>query len=132
MNVLPDVKIENYLDVGCSEGKITLAVAKRLGLTKNNTFACDIIVPDYISKGGEQDNVIFKLGKSSKIPFETNSMDLVTTFMSFHHFTNPVMMVNEIKRVLKDGGIFIMREHNAETIDDITFFDFVDVIPYYG
>jgi ubiquinone/menaquinone biosynthesis C-methylase UbiE len=132
LRVLPDMKVENFLDVGCSEGKITTAVAKRLGLHQNGTFACDVVVPDYSRTLTGNDTLegkaTFRVCSQEKIPFGDNSMDLVSTFMSAHHFTNPVKMFHEIRRVLRKDGVLIMREHNAENINDVIFFDFVHLI----
>jgi SAM-dependent methyltransferase len=44
---------------------------------------------------------------SDIIPFQDNSLDIVFAFEVFEHFANPQHAVEEIRRVLKPGGIFI-------------------------
>lgn len=41
------------------------------------------------------------------MPFEDNSFDLVYSWGVIHHAEHPDRIINEIKRVLKPGGLFI-------------------------
>jgi ubiquinone/menaquinone biosynthesis C-methylase UbiE len=49
------------------------------------------------------------------LPYADNSMDLIVAMMSLHHIEKLKSMLNEIKRVLKPGGYFFIREHNVCT-----------------
>lgn len=44
---------------------------------------------------------------SDTIPFQPETFDIVFAFEVFEHFSNPQHAVEEIRRVLKPGGIFI-------------------------
>jgi ubiquinone/menaquinone biosynthesis C-methylase UbiE len=46
-------------------------------------------------------------GSAERIPFSNNTFDAVTAFAAFHWFDNKASL-NEIKRVLKPGGIFFV------------------------
>lgn len=41
-----------------------------------------------------------------EIPFPDQSLDLVISTLSLHHWRDPVKVLNEIARVLKPGGAF--------------------------
>ena len=43
---------------------------------------------------------------------EPRKYDLVTVYMAFHHFPDPVGMVERIKDVLTPGGFLVIREHD--------------------
>jgi SAM-dependent methyltransferase len=42
----------------------------------------------------------------ANLPFEDNKFHLVTSIAAFEHFLEPDKVLNEVKRVLKKGGIF--------------------------
>ena len=41
-------------------------------------------------------------------------MDLVTSLMALHHMEDPDAIIVEISRVLRPGGVFIIREHDCD------------------
>src|SRR6185436_4102324 len=55
------------------------------------------------------DNVGWKLGDITRLPFKDNSLTLVVTLYSFHHLIEPKQVLEEMKRVCKSNGkIFII------------------------
>lgn len=48
------------------------------------------------------------IGDSEKLPFEDLSFDIVYCNDSFHHYPNPKKVIEEVSRVLKYGGVFIL------------------------
>ncbi len=44
------------------------------------------------------------------LPFDGDSLDLVVCRSAFHHFENKRMALNEVFRILRPGGIFILRD----------------------
>jgi ubiquinone/menaquinone biosynthesis C-methylase UbiE len=53
-----------------------------------------------------EDRVDFRLGNVEKIPFPEQSLDLVISTASLHHWTDPVKVLNEVDRVLRPGGAY--------------------------
>lgn len=53
-------------------------------------------------------NIIFVKGFAEKLPFLDNSYDIVISRLAFHHFSNPIPIFAEMKRVLKDNGKLIL------------------------
>lgn len=108
-----------YLDLGCSEGKITKAVIKRLKLECYQSFACDIF--NQIS----EKEFIFKVNTATTLPFKDNQFDFITLYQSAHHFTHPNEMLNEIYRILKPNGYILIREHDVTNEDDPIYYNIV-------
>lgn len=48
--------------------------------------------------------------ESGKMPFNDNSFDLITCYGVLHHIPNISFVMQEIQRVLKPGGYFLLRE----------------------
>ena len=118
------IKIDSYLDISCGNCKKTELTGKLLGLKNNQIYGTDI---DnwYLYNNQKRNNLKInfkKFEKGGKLPFENNSMSLISIIMSLHHLNNEelITMLNEIKRILKPGGYFVIREHDA-----ITDFDYL-------
>ncbi|WP_417875143.1 methyltransferase domain-containing protein [Xanthomarina gelatinilytica] len=54
------------------------------------------------------DNLEFLHGSTSKIPIESNSVDVVISYETIEHHDEHEQMMQEIKRVLKQNGILII------------------------
>ncbi len=55
---------------------------------------------------------MLKLAPVEKIPFASNTFDVVATTESFHHFPSPDKAVKEMFRVLKKNGSFCIADVN--------------------
>lgn len=68
-------------------------------------------------------NMYFQIGNAEQLPYEAETFDLVITRLSFHHFADPEKPFQEMKRVLKKGGMLIVwdmeaAEEGLRTIND--------------
>ncbi len=91
------------LDIGCGTG-ISTRQLKRYGF--NNVVGSDKGV-EMIRIAREHGNGLdYIVASANKLPFRRSQFDVITAFTAFHWFDD-VKSVNEIKRVLKPGGIFI-------------------------
>ncbi len=106
-----------YLDLGCSEGHITAAIAGELQLEQARAHACDIIPQP------PNNSFVFTQRDADKLPYEDGSFSLVTIFMSAHHFHNADATLDEIRRVTVPGAYILLREHDAKTDADSLFYD---------
>lgn len=95
---------KSLLDVGCGTGfiidiakeyfkvirgvDITSAMIKKVDIA---TSSCDIKI---------------EIAKSENLPFKDNTFDVCTAYALLHHLHNIQPTLNEIRRVLKPGGIF--------------------------
>jgi len=106
----PNLECTKYLDVGCSDGQITSSIGKHLKLEKENIIGVD--VSDLKSQDFIEDFVFEKIIK--EFPFPDSHFDLITCFMSIHHFNDFNFTMNEIYRTLKPDGILLIREHDVK------------------
>lgn len=101
-------KIISYLDLGCNEGKITNAVGKLLNAPIIR--GCDVIKTQ---NEYEFEFTLLNPNDPYTLPYENASQNVVTAFMSLHHIEQINKTLNEIHRVLKPNGIFLIREHDC-------------------
>tara|TARA_A100001015_G_scaffold321369_1_gene451770 strand:- start:5866 stop:6765 length:900 start_codon:yes stop_codon:yes gene_type:complete len=81
------------LDLGCGDGGNTKYL-KSLGFH-------NIVSVDYHSKGAEF------LVDVHRMPFETESFDLIITTQTLEHFYNPFIAFQEMSRILKINGMLL-------------------------
>lgn len=118
---------KKYLDIGCSEAGITEAIANYLDIIDKPgyAFATDIT----LAKGLPTDtSIIFSTNEPNKLKYPDDKFDLITAFMACHHFVYFPQMASEIHRILKPGGIFIIREHDSNDPAFAAFLDFVHLM----
>ncbi|CAF1048098.1 unnamed protein product [Adineta ricciae] len=102
-------KIKSYFDLGCGDGMITSAIGEYLHLNKENILGGDVFK-------GQLDKISFVQidANQSKIDLPNNRVDLVTSFVTFHHISEIDKTVKEIGRILRPGGYLILREHDCD------------------
>lgn len=66
--------------------------------------------------GGE-----FAIGNAEKMPFPDDSFDCVVCFWSFHHFVYPQEVLDEIRRVLKPGGLVLIATFKDTGLNPFAF-----------
>lgn len=101
----------DVLDVGCNTGYGTV----RLVPTARSVTGVDVspaaVAAARSRDGGE--SVAFAVIDGLGLPFPDHSFDLVTSFQVVEHVADPVPYLQEIRRVLRPGGIAILTTPNA-------------------
>ncbi|MBC7721818.1 MAG: class I SAM-dependent methyltransferase [Pedobacter sp.] len=63
------------------------------------------------------DNFNFKIGTKKQIPFATKSFKNITLFISIHEFTYKEIMLDEVRRIMRDDGkLFLMETVYKDTL----------------
>lgn len=108
---LTDVKPGIALDIGTRFGEFALALAQAL------PQGFDIIGidcnADTVKKANEKNvgkGVTFKVGDAEHLDFADNSCELVALSNTLHHIENYDAVLNEMLRVLRPGGTFLLNE----------------------
>jgi len=70
----------------------------------------------YARRSGVGDRVSFRNGDVQQIPFPDGSLDLVVSTLSWHHWSDPVAVLDEVARVLRPGGSFSIFDLRRDTI----------------
>lgn len=89
------------LDLGCGEGT-------RLSLLSKNGTGVDISRKAISLAKKKYPKLTFTVGNLEKLKFKDNSFDLVYSAYVFEHLSNPVKVINEVKRILKMGGNLVV------------------------
>jgi ubiquinone/menaquinone biosynthesis C-methylase UbiE len=96
------------LDVGTGPGYLPIEIAKRAHQIRvvgvDASKALVRIARLNGESAGVSDRVQFVKGDANRLGFEDDSYDLVISTGSFHAWKNPVPVINECFRVLKDGA----------------------------
>ena len=108
-----------YLDIGSSDGSITAAVAKHLNIPKARSDAVDLLPENSMANP----DYTYRRTDGVSLPFDDNSYNLITMFMSAHHFANVDKMFSEIHRVARPGAVIILREHGLATRSDKIYYN---------
>jgi len=103
-----------YLDIGSADGSITVAIAGKLGLEPRRALACDIV--DRVAPDARA-LIQFEPSSATALPYADASVDFITMHMVAHHFSDPMAMFSEARRVSRDGALLLLREHDPPLRD---------------
>ncbi|KAJ5240976.1 methyltransferase-UbiE family protein [Penicillium citrinum] len=113
--IRPDLQI---LDVGCGPGSITIDLAKHA--PQGHVIGIEY-VPDpldgarKLAASESVSNVTFQVGDIHNIPFPDDTFDLVHAHQVLQHIADPVRAFQEMRRVVKKGGVVAVRESASLT-----------------
>lgn len=100
------------LDVGCGVGGTSRYIAKKLGPKARVTGIT--LSPNQVNRARQLaeeqdvDNANFQVMNALEMTFEDNSFDIVWACESGEHMPNKELYIQEMMRVLKPGGKFVM------------------------
>ncbi len=104
------------LDLGCGIGQYTKWFMDK---------GYDVISADIsniaLEKVKQFNKNIINLDMRDKLPFEDNKFDIIFANLSIHYFNDKdtKFLLNEIRRILKDNGLFIGSVNGIEGLDKI-------------
>lgn len=114
------------IDIGGGVGSVSSVVAKSnfvkeiicLEITENCVKKCHPVVIEEIL-GNQSNKVSSVIGDFDNLELNDNSLDFAIAWDALHHSNNAVKTLNEVNRVLKPGGHFVLidRAHNNNTPD---------------
>ena len=103
-----DVPYGALLDVGCGTGFLIEILAKQ-----RTAEYCGVDLSDEmirVARGKGIQGAQFTVGAADRLPYPDGSFDVVTCSQSFHHYPYPEKAMQEAKRVLKPGGLYILSD----------------------
>jgi ubiquinone/menaquinone biosynthesis C-methylase UbiE len=101
-------------DIGCGTGLLATELARQapdLHVTGVD-LAAEMLAQaqEHAARMDMAGRVTFRLGNGNRLPFEDRSLDLAVSTLSLHHWADPVGVFNEIARVLRPGGAFLIAD----------------------
>lgn len=100
------------VDLGCGPGFLVLEMAQQApdlqvtGIDLSEEMLAQ--AKGYTHEFSVAERVDFKVGDAADIPFPDASLDLVVSTLSLHHWDDPLVILNEINRVLRPGGAYMI------------------------
>ena len=104
------------LDVGTGPGFVAIEVAKLLKGTGGQVVGMDLspviltLAAENATKAGLDGMLLWREGDAKAMPFEDGEFDLIVSNDSLHHWEDPLVVFDEIARVLKDDGRCIIHD----------------------
>lgn len=123
LNQLPP-NCEQILDLGCGPGGLIPYLLNKSKLVVGLDNSPKMIEQAQITYG-KNPSVKLINAPLEDIPLADHSCDAVVASMVLHHISHPPTVLEEVRRVLKPGGIFCLvdlSKHNFEIMRD-NFFD---------
>jgi len=96
-------KSDSFVDLGCGDGKMTKAAARKANA--KSILGLDSLPIKSSFK-------IIKGNLNRKFPFKSNSFDAVLSHYSLEHLYNSGLFISETRRILKKGGYTIVATDN--------------------
>jgi O-antigen biosynthesis protein len=105
------------LDIACGEGYGTSLLAQ----TARYVLGIDLSVETaaHASVHYRSGNVAFAAGACADIPVSTHSVDVVVSFETLEHHDQHERMMEEIKRVLRPGGVLLISTPDRHEYSDL-------------
>jgi ubiquinone/menaquinone biosynthesis C-methylase UbiE len=102
------------LDLGCGPGHIPILICRRTRRTRivGIDLASHMLAyaQRYRDASGFARRLQFQLGDLKKLDFEDQSFDTVFSNTTVHHIPDPMQMLSEARRVLRPGGVLLIRD----------------------
>lgn len=113
IGIMPGMSVA---EVGAGKGRYVVHMAERVG-ERGMVYANDIDgeALDYLSHRCERDgigNVETVLGRVTDPCLPAGKMDVIYMINTYHHLDDPVALMKNILPALKEGGLFVIIEHD--------------------
>jgi len=99
-------------DLGCGPGYLAIELARCApGLHVTGVDLSDAMLTQAIANArlaGVAHQTDFRTADAAALPFPDASLDLVVSTLSLHHWDDPRPIFDEIARVLRPGGAFLL------------------------
>lgn len=95
------------MDIACGNGSLLGALSKKANI---HAFGVDLSENMIALARERHPDCTFAVSSCVPLPFEPESMNVITVSCAFHHFEEPRAFADECMRVLKKNGMVYMAE----------------------
>jgi len=88
-----------------------------------------------VAKKGLSERIELIQADSAKMPFEDNKFDVAMVAFGVRNFSNPVIGLSEMKRVLRNNGLIMVLEFSKPSgfpFRSVYNFYFKNILPFFG
>jgi 2-polyprenyl-3-methyl-5-hydroxy-6-metoxy-1,4-benzoquinol methylase len=110
--VPPGAKV---LDVACGTGNLAIPLARRGAIVTGVDIAPNLVAQARERAAAENLTVTFDEGDAEELPYPAASFDVVVTMFGAMFAPRPEIVVSELARVLRPGGVLAMANWNPES-----------------
>ena len=125
------------LDLGCGIGRFTPALAEEFGGPVYGVEPSEQMRRQALQEAAHP-QVTYLAGSAEAIPLPDDSVDLVLLFLTLHHWNDRQQGMTEVARVLRPGGVVLLRTQFADRMPDVHWYRYfpsarrVDAAMYLG
>lgn len=118
---------ERLLDVGCGAGHTALTFAPHVAQVVAIDLTAGMLTQArHLAAARGVTNIEFRQGDAEQLPFAAGEFDRVVSRLSAHHWPHPQVALDEVYRVLKPAGLFVLSD--VVSFDDFTSDTFVQAL----
>ena len=110
-HILKKVDAKKICDIGCGNGVFTVAIKDKIKCQLIGVDSSEYALHQAKSNGFDETIKVNDLS-SDILPIESNSQDLVICKDVLEHLINPVFLIEEISRILKNEGLALLHVPN--------------------
>jgi SAM-dependent methyltransferase len=105
---------DQALDLGTAVGHTAFALAARAGFVVGVDLTSEMLTQaSRLARERSVDNVRFARADVTNLPFPDATFDVITSRLSAHHYAHPGQVVEEVARVLRPHGRFVLSDSVA-------------------
>ena len=107
----------DVLDIASGEGY----GSEMLSRTARHVYGVDIdeVSVTHAQRKYQSKNLEYRLGSCTEIPLLDSSVDIIVSFETIEHITDHEIMMLELKRVLRPGGVVLISSPEKNAYDDL-------------
>ena len=103
--------VERVLDAGCGAGHTAASFSPHVAEVVALDFTASMLRQvEVLARERGLENISTRLGDVESLPIADATFDLVVSRYSSHHWARPDKALREFRRVLKNGGMFVLSD----------------------
>lgn len=102
------IKGKSVLDIGCGDGVLIYKFAKEGAVCSGIDLSFDAVKYAKHITESKGYNISLSSGSCEKIHYKSNIFDIIVCSDVIEHLENPHLLLQEVKRLLKRGGIAVI------------------------